>query len=107
MVDAPRGPVPVHTDYQDFPATLLRQDKFVAITSAHEIAHKLGQADHVTNANTRDVTGTQDANAVYLMFTPLSINPDIVRRRGLDKRYPCRLRREDWNNVNYVYPTTR
>jgi len=73
--------------------------------TVHEIAHKLGQGDHVTN--TKDVPGTQDANAVYLMFTPLSINPNTVSKRGDDKRYPCCLRQEDWNKVNYVYPTPR
>jgi uncharacterized protein (TIGR03437 family) len=103
-LDKRRLPSVVHTDYADFP-NLLDQDKFVAVATAHEIAHKLGQADHVTS--TKDVTGGPDANAVYLMFTPLSINRDTVSKRRDDKRYPCRLRQEDWNNVNYVYPTPR
>jgi hypothetical protein len=89
----------VHTFCANFPNTLLNQDRFIAVASAHEIAHKLGQDDHVT--------GASDANAVYLMFTPLSINRDTVSKRGDDKRYPCRLQQEDWNKVNYVYPTPR
>jgi hypothetical protein len=97
-LDKRRLPSVVHTDYADFP-NLLNQDKFVAVATAHEIAHKLGQDDHVT--------GAPDVNAVYLMFTPLSINRDTVSKRGDDKRYPCRLKREDWNKVNYVYPTPR
>jgi hypothetical protein len=99
VLDKRRLPSIVHTDYADFPSTLLNQDKFVAVATAHEIAHKLGQADHVS--------ANDDANAVYLMVSSLSINRAKLSTRSDDKKYPCRLRREDWNKVNYVYPTPR
>jgi hypothetical protein len=99
VLDKRRLPSIVHTDYADFPSTLLNQDKFVAVATAHEIAHKLGQADHVS--------ANDDANAVYLMVSSLSINRAKLSTRYDDKKYPCRLRREDWNKVNYVYPTPR
>jgi len=92
-----RLPSVVHTDWANFPNTL-NQDRFNAITSAHEIAHKLGRLGHY------DPT---DPNAVYLMVKTFSIDPSVVQRRSDDKNYPCRLGRTDWNKVNYVYPTPR
>jgi hypothetical protein len=92
-----RLPSVVHTDYASFPNTL-NQDRFNAITSAHEIAHKLGRDGHY------DPT---EANAVYLMVKTFSIVPSVVKARSDDKNYPCRLGRKDWNKVNYVYPTPR
>jgi hypothetical protein len=94
-----RLPSVVHTNYTDFPDTLLNHDRFIAVASAHEIAHKLGRfGPHY------DPT---DANAVYLMVSPMSIVPSILNQRHDDKKYPCRLGRKDWNMVNYVYPTPR
>jgi hypothetical protein len=92
-----RLPSVVHTDYANFPNTL-NQDRFNAITSAHEIAHKLGRAGHY------DPTAP---NAVYLMVKTFSIVSSVVQSRSDDKNYPCRLGRTDWNKVNYVYPTPR
>lgn len=49
----------VHTQYSNFPDTLINHDRFIANLSAHEIAHKLGRfgPHYDANIETNDAGG--------------------------------------------------
>jgi hypothetical protein len=94
-----RLPSVVHTDYATFPSTLLSQDRFNAITSVHEIGHKLGQPQHHEK--------TESQAKTYLMLRQFDISQKVVSAESDNEKYPCRLSRQDWIRMNYVYPTPR
>jgi hypothetical protein len=69
----------------------------VPLTSVHEIGHKFGQTQHHEK--------TESKGKTYLMLRQFDISQKGVSEESESEKYPCRLSRQDWIRMNYVYPT--